>query len=406
MAVAASSLIGNRSARIQARFAFGGKKSAPKRAASKTVVPDRPLWYPGTKAPEYLDGSLVNLAKNVAGDIIGTRTEVADVKSTTFQPYSEVFRLQRFRKCELIHGRWAMLATLGALTVEWLTGVTWQDAGKKSRIKTDSNRRSNRPVRWLAGPPARLGRAVGLGSARPGSVPCRASWCPGTALGTAGATGLGPWGRWTWLGADWRWWARPGAAGTARARLVPLGCELGTAEARLRRCRAAGHGQALARHCWHGEGTDRDHTGAAGCPRGHWALGHAAGACTEANWAQLARLGSALDLARGSGTRPRALGLARALPGAVRMAGHAGCHGHACWGYWGLCLAHGHALGAAGAVACTRAVPRAYRARALAKATLCRHGQALGPGTTALRARPVTKAGPCRTSGDYFRQHA
>jgi hypothetical protein len=23
-----------------------------------------------------------------------------------------------------------MLATLGALTVEWLTGVTWQDAGK------------------------------------------------------------------------------------------------------------------------------------------------------------------------------------------------------------------------------------------------------------------------------------
>jgi len=23
-----------------------------------------------------------------------------------------------------------MLATLGALSVEWLTGVTWQDAGK------------------------------------------------------------------------------------------------------------------------------------------------------------------------------------------------------------------------------------------------------------------------------------
>jgi light-harvesting complex II chlorophyll a/b binding protein 4 len=52
------------------------------------------------------------------------------VKSTPFQPYSEVFGLQRFRECELIHGRWAMLATLGALSVEWLTGVTWQDAGK------------------------------------------------------------------------------------------------------------------------------------------------------------------------------------------------------------------------------------------------------------------------------------
>lgn len=145
------------SARIQARFGFGGfgkKKAPPKRSVSKDT--DRPLWYPGAKAPEYLDGSLVgdygfdpfglgkpaeylqfdldsldqNLAKNLAGDVIGTRFETSDVKSTPFQPYSEVFGLQRFRECELIHGRWAMLATLGALTVEWLTGVTWQDAGK------------------------------------------------------------------------------------------------------------------------------------------------------------------------------------------------------------------------------------------------------------------------------------
>uniref|UniRef100_A0A803QFX6 Chlorophyll a-b binding protein, chloroplastic n=1 Tax=Cannabis sativa TaxID=3483 RepID=A0A803QFX6_CANSA len=160
-AAATSSFIGTRlpdvhsnSGRVQARFGFGAKKSPPK----KSIRPsnDRPLWFPGAKAPEYLDGTLVgdygfdpfglgkpaeylqfdldsldqNLAKNEAGQIIGTRTEVADVKSTPFQPYSEVFGLQRFRECELIHGRWAMLATLGALTVEWLTGVTWQDAGK------------------------------------------------------------------------------------------------------------------------------------------------------------------------------------------------------------------------------------------------------------------------------------
>lgn len=161
-AAAASSFIGTRlpeihsnSGRISARFAFGKKKAAPKKAA-KTFTSDRPLWYPGAKAPEYLDGSLVgdygfdpfglgkpaeylqfdldsldqNLAKNLAGDVIGTRFEGADVKSTPFQPYSEVFGLQRFRECELIHGRWAMLATLGALTVESVTGVTWQDAGK------------------------------------------------------------------------------------------------------------------------------------------------------------------------------------------------------------------------------------------------------------------------------------
>ena len=159
---ATSSFIGTRlleanpnSGRVQARFGFRPKKRGPSKKATKPSL-DRPLWYPGAKAPEWLDGSLVgdygfdpfglgkpaeylqfeldsldqNLAKNPAGDVIGTRTEVFDVKATPFQPYSEVFGLQRFRECELIHGRWAMLATLGALTVEWLTGVTWQDAGK------------------------------------------------------------------------------------------------------------------------------------------------------------------------------------------------------------------------------------------------------------------------------------
>ncbi|NBH87208.1 hypothetical protein D3Z56_31190, partial [Lachnospiraceae bacterium] len=170
-AAAASSFIGTRladvhpgSARVQARFGFGKKKAPPKKAASKGFITDRPLWFPGAKAPEYLDGSLVgdygfdpfglgkpveylqfdldsldqNLAKNEFGAVIGTRTESSDVKSTPFQPYSEVFGLQRFRECELIHGRWAMLATLGALTVEWLTGITWQDAGKVELVEGSS----------------------------------------------------------------------------------------------------------------------------------------------------------------------------------------------------------------------------------------------------------------------------
>ncbi|CAO2820702.1 unnamed protein product [Amaranthus hypochondriacus] len=168
----ASSFIGTRlpdvpsnSGKVTCRFGFGTKKVAKKSQPKKNSgSSDRPLWYPGAKAPEYLDGTLVgdygfdpfglgkpaeylqfdydgldqNLAKNVAGDIIGTRTESDDVKATSLQPYSEVFGLQRFRECELIHGRWAMLATLGALTVEWLTGVTWQDAGKVELIEGSS----------------------------------------------------------------------------------------------------------------------------------------------------------------------------------------------------------------------------------------------------------------------------
>lgn len=53
-----------------------------------------------------------------------------DTHSPHLQPYTEVFDLNRFRETELIHGRWAMLATLGVVAAELNTGVNWVDAGK------------------------------------------------------------------------------------------------------------------------------------------------------------------------------------------------------------------------------------------------------------------------------------
>uniref|UniRef100_UPI0027293F4F Chlorophyll a b binding CP29 n=1 Tax=Chlorella ohadii TaxID=2649997 RepID=UPI0027293F4F len=110
------------------------------------------LWLPNTERPAWLDGSLPgdrgfdplglsrpaeylqidldeldqNAAVNKAGGVVGAFTPVADQVSTdSLAPYSEVFGLQRFRECELIHGRWAMLACLGALVQEGVTGDSW-----------------------------------------------------------------------------------------------------------------------------------------------------------------------------------------------------------------------------------------------------------------------------------------
>lgn len=78
-----------------------------------------------------LDALDQNKAINKPGDIRGTIQTKADVVSTnSLSPYSEAFGLQRFRECELIHGRWCMLATLGIVVSEGLTGVSWTDAGK------------------------------------------------------------------------------------------------------------------------------------------------------------------------------------------------------------------------------------------------------------------------------------
>lgn len=115
------------------------------------------LWLPNTTRPDWLDGSLPgdrgfdplglskpveylqfdldqldqNQAVNKAGGVVGSfKPTVDEVTTQSLQPYSEVFGLQRFRECELIHGRWAMVATLGVIVAESATGVSWVDAGK------------------------------------------------------------------------------------------------------------------------------------------------------------------------------------------------------------------------------------------------------------------------------------
>ncbi|KAL0912596.1 hypothetical protein M5K25_018578 [Dendrobium thyrsiflorum] len=82
------------------------------------LPPDRPLWFPGSSPPEWLDGSL-------PGDF-------------GFDPLglgSDPELLQWFAQAELMHGRWAMLAVAGILIPECLVKLgfmesfSWYDAG-------------------------------------------------------------------------------------------------------------------------------------------------------------------------------------------------------------------------------------------------------------------------------------
>ena len=75
-----------------------------------------------------LDQQDQNKAQNKAGDVLGNFASAAQpggVSDNALAPYDEVFGLGRFRENELIHGRWAMLATLGAIIAEASTGVSW-----------------------------------------------------------------------------------------------------------------------------------------------------------------------------------------------------------------------------------------------------------------------------------------
>ncbi|XP_058757518.1 photosystem I chlorophyll a/b-binding protein 6, chloroplastic-like [Vicia villosa] len=82
------------------------------------LPPDRPLWFPGSSAPEWLDGSL-------PGDF-------------GFDPLglgSDPELLKWFAQAELVHGRWAMLGVSGILIPEILEGMgyiknySWYTAG-------------------------------------------------------------------------------------------------------------------------------------------------------------------------------------------------------------------------------------------------------------------------------------
>ncbi|KAF7058903.1 hypothetical protein CFC21_065876 [Triticum aestivum] len=102
----------------------GSHRTGATKSSLSTVCeplgPDRPVWFPGTAPPPWLDGSL-------PGDF-------------GFDPLgfgSEPESLRWFAQAELMHGRWAMLAAAGILVPEvlhkwgFMEEFSWYTAGER-----------------------------------------------------------------------------------------------------------------------------------------------------------------------------------------------------------------------------------------------------------------------------------
>ncbi|XP_058215912.1 photosystem I chlorophyll a/b-binding protein 6, chloroplastic [Rhododendron vialii] len=103
---------------LASKTRLNATKKGGRSSVCEPLPPDRPLWFPGTSPPEWLDGSL-------PGDF-------------GFDPLglgSDPDSLKWFAQAELMHSRWAMLAVAGILFPEWLEtwgrieNYSWFDAG-------------------------------------------------------------------------------------------------------------------------------------------------------------------------------------------------------------------------------------------------------------------------------------
>eukprot|EP00270_Netrium_digitus_P005199 TRINITY_DN167_c0_g1_i3.p1 TRINITY_DN167_c0_g1~~TRINITY_DN167_c0_g1_i3.p1 ORF type:complete len:262 (+),score=41.21 TRINITY_DN167_c0_g1_i3:69-854(+) len=117
----------SRASQGQIRSSFAGKALRLPRAAlavrnvafSVTAETERPVWFPGSPAPEWLDGSLPG---DYGFDPLGLG--------------SDPELLKWFVQAELVHCRWAMLGAAGIFIPELLTKVGilntpfWYTAGE------------------------------------------------------------------------------------------------------------------------------------------------------------------------------------------------------------------------------------------------------------------------------------
>ena len=101
MTKACSTRLSASTASVKGRSLVSSSRSAVRRHVAANAGKDREMWYPGAKAPSYLDGSM-------AGDYGFDPLRLGANKNL----------INYYREAELMNGRWAMVACAGILFTE------------------------------------------------------------------------------------------------------------------------------------------------------------------------------------------------------------------------------------------------------------------------------------------------
>ncbi|KAG9146307.1 hypothetical protein Leryth_008004 [Lithospermum erythrorhizon] len=118
VAATKNSFIGGKQLRVSKFSAPSGRRSVTTVCAA--ADPDRPLWFPGSTPPEWLDGSLPG---DFGFDPLGLGSDPETLRWNA--------------QAELVHCRWAMLGAAGIFIPEFLTKIgilntpSWYTAGEQ-----------------------------------------------------------------------------------------------------------------------------------------------------------------------------------------------------------------------------------------------------------------------------------
>ncbi|KAG5546992.1 hypothetical protein RHGRI_012879 [Rhododendron griersonianum] len=143
---------------LASKTRLNATKKGGRSSVCEPLPPDRPLWFPGTSPPEWLDGRHHIEAIPSKNRSLERKRENRETSQTTIcidlpsrrlwlRPTwfryacilvwhrSDPDSLKWFAQAELMHSRWAMLAVAGILFPEWLEiwgrieNYSWFDAG-------------------------------------------------------------------------------------------------------------------------------------------------------------------------------------------------------------------------------------------------------------------------------------